>query len=387
MGWLLIAIWGVATIAVYVGAFIAAYKFQFKTYRRVRRREPITILKPVKGITNHFTNNIYSFFDLDYIEGDQLVFCCADKDDFAAHVIQRLMKLYPKVPAYLLINPLSIGVNPKINNIFWGMKSSKNDLFLISDDNAIAPRDYLTKLESEFVGGILTAVILGTNTQSFAGVCESVIMSTFYSRGLLLANAVGHPCVMGKSMMFRKSQLGDEALVYAGQFLAEDYAMGKYARELGWPVNLLSIPVEQSIGAYSLKDYWSRHLRWGKIRKFQARWAFCLELFFFSFVVTGAVGAMGFWMLSPQVVVPFLCLHTLTWLVGDATLILALNQSLSLSTIFAWMVREITYVPLWVQILFGNTITWRGKKFRLQAGGKLEGGNETGNAAHATQSH
>ena len=246
---------------------------------------------------------------------------------------------------------------------------SRNDLILISDDNALADSDYLTRLDGEFTRGILTAVILIENPQSVAGRLEAGIMSTFYTRGLMLAHAAGHPCVMGKSMLFRRSEIGLDAFAESSYYLAEDYAMGLKAQKKNLPVMLMSQPVFQHVSpAYGLNDFWRRHMRWGLLRKWMAPPVFVLEPFFYSFFLTGLIGSQAGQWTSP---VAFCAMHASLWLLGDSLIGFAVDQNPTWLSIPEWFLREALYLPMWCHMLVTNRIDWKTHSFKIGRGGRI----------------
>jgi ceramide glucosyltransferase len=371
MATLLCCIWLIATLITLWGSVLAMLKFKFtETVTRPRQR-PITILKPIKGITSNFEANIESFFQLKFFPGDQIIFCVENNNDSALPIIHKLMRKYPKVKCLISTTSRPVGVNPKINNIYHSYEHSINDLVLISDDNAIAPTDYLDRLDAEFTNGILTAVITCQNVKSIGGELEAMMMGTFYSRGLLLAHWAKHPCVMGKSMMFRKSEMGVKTVQAAGKFLAEDYAMGLMARAMGFDVKLMSIPVKQNLGEYPFHQFWDRHIRWGRLRKYQAPWAFIFEPLFYSFISAGLIGTLGFGMISVQTIPAFFMIHLYLWMFAEVLLLNAIGYELSFRAIGVWLLRELTYLPMWFKIAIGNQITWKGRQFKIIPGGKI----------------
>ena len=365
-----LVVWLVATSLVLLGGVLAVCRFKLNRPELKPRKEPITILKPICGVGPDLKENLASFFRLRYFKGDELIFCTENLRDPAVAVVEELIRQYPKCPARIWHHPTHVGPNPKINNIYMAYVKSRNDLILISDDNALADADYLTRLDGEFTSGILTAVILVHRPRSLGGRIEQGIMSTFYARGLVLAHAIGHPCVMGKSMLFRRSEMSLRALSDASYYLAEDYAMGLQARQKKLPVSLMSRPVYQHVSPeYGLKDFWKRHVRWGLLRKWMAAPVFVLEPFFYSFFLTGLIGSHAGQWTSPAA---FWAMHASLWLLGDGLLALAVDQNPTWFSIPEWFVREALYLPMWCHMVVTNRIDWKTHSFKIGRLGKIK---------------
>jgi ceramide glucosyltransferase len=199
-----------------------------------------------------------------------------------------------------------------------------------------------------------------------------VYLNTFYARWMMLAAAIGRPCVVGKSMLFKRStaeRFG--GLKFLSRYLAEDYQAGEAIRKLGLKVLIMTDPIEQHLGRYSLRTFWSRHIRWGRIRKSQAPALFAIEPFFGA-IVSGLAGAFAFsvaWSVSPQV---FLAIHLGVWSLGDFLILRRIWPEYHILTPAAWFLRELLCFPQWLHIASGRTILWRGRKYTILPGGILE---------------
>jgi ceramide glucosyltransferase len=155
-----------------------------------------------------------------------------------------------------------------------------------------------------------------------------------------------------------------------GRYVAEDYMAGRAVQSLGLRVEIVPDAVVQHIGAYGFHDFWSRHLRWGRIRKAQAPLAFLGEPLFGA-ILSGVVGAGA---LEAALGVPWalvLAAHLFIWWLADLRLLGTLALRPSLDTFGGWLARELLALPLWCHIAVGNRILWRGNRLRILPGGVL----------------
>lgn len=333
---------------------------------------PVTILKPLKGLDEGFKENIESFFDLDYPEFE-IIFSVADRSDPAARVVRQLIEENPKVQARLVVGEVNVGKNPKINNLVQSYDLAQYGWILISDSNVRVRPGYLKKLVSQVDSdtGMLTSVILGTGARGLGGKLEELHLNTFYAKGMTLAAWLNQDCVVGKSMLFRKTSAerfgGLRAL---GGFLAEDYMAGEAMKHLGLKVVTAWEAVPQFIGNYSLTEFWNRHLRWGRIRKAQAPLPFIAEALAYSILpgILGAYAAAALFRINPFL---FFSLHLMIWAVLDLAIMKSMGATIRRSTVFYWILREVFALPLWVNVACGSSVVWRGEKYRLRMGGLL----------------
>ncbi len=334
---------------------------------------PVTILKPLKGADAGIEENLESFFRLDYPDYE-MIFSIADSRDPVRAVVLRLMERYPEVDARLIEGAVDAGPNPKVNNMLQSYSLARHDLVLISDSNIRVKRDYLKRLIAHMDNstGVITAVVAGVGAKRWGGRLEAMYLNTFYARFMRLASLCGHPCVVGKSMLFRKSvasRFGGIATL--ARYLAEDYMTGIAMQRLGLKAVIMSDPVEQYIGRYSFSDFWARHLRWGRIRKAQAPVAFLFEPLSGSIVcaILGAIAGSCTFQEFPLAV--FLLAHFTIWAACDLALNRRMSGSGATRSLATWCAREALAFPLWFHSLCGNTVLWRGRKLRVAPGGLL----------------
>ena len=336
-------------------------------------------MKPVKGHEVGLEDNLRTFFELQYSPGYELLFSIATPDDPAREVIERLQARYPQIPSRLSLSEMMVGPNPKVNNLMPSYLVAANDWVLISDSNVSVPKDYL-ELKTRRFGtdvGMVTAVVAGHGPRYLGGHLEGVFLNTFYARWMFLAGDFGQDVVVGKSMLFRKSiarRFG--GVPQLGRFLAEDFMAGHAMRMLGLKVEMMDRPIRQPLLSHTFRDFWSRHIRWGRIRRAQAP----LPIFFepwINSITSGLLGAIAFESLFGISKPFFIAGHLLFWLGSDLRLIWAVGEPIGPITALAWLAREILALPLWIQMMSGSTVNWRGHRLRVRSGGLLEMKAET----------
>ena len=335
---------------------------------------PISILKPLKGVDPALEDNLRVFFQLDY-SNYELLFSAADPDEPALAVARRLAAEYPGVNARFITGEVVIGPNAKVNNLIQPYDQAANAWLLISDSNARVEPDYLKRL-AEYVEpgvGLVTSAVGGIEAKSLGGHLEALHLNTFYNRWMALSAIAGRTVVVGKSMLFHKPTLerfgGIRAL---GRYIAEDYMAGEAMRKLGMRVLLTSRPINQFVGSPTVKQFWDRHMRWGRIRRAQAP----LPLFLVE-PVNGSIpaGIMGALAVAPMIGMNgflFFFLQLVLFSIADFLIHRECDRRANLGFFPIWLLREIINLPLWIHIAIGNTVEWRGKRYRVLRGGLTE---------------
>ena len=303
----------------------------------------------------------------------ELIFSIASPFDPVIPIVEKLMTRYPSVDARLIIGDVEVGPNPKVNNMIRSYEAAKYDWLLISDSNVRVPKNYLTRMTAHLDNGVgmVTAAVSGQNPEGLGAHLEATYLNTFYARGMILADRVGKPCVVGKAMLFRRSVANRFGGIKSlARYLAEDYMAGEAMRMLGYSVVIATDPVHQYLGQYSVSAFWQRHLRWGRIRKAQAPLAFFFEPLSGS-IISGLLGAFAFQNRFGVPLESFLAVHLGVWAFCDLLVMMVMGSELSVMIPLAWFVRELLALPLWVAIASNNTVNWRGQKLKIQPGGMI----------------
>ncbi len=371
---LAVALWAFTSISLFIGTALVIRHYDRRTPEPPNGQwPPVSVLKPLKGVDSDLEANLATFFALDYPRYE-ILFSVADASDAACEVAARLIKAHPEVPATLYFGEMLIGPNPKVNNLLRPITKASHDLILISDSNVRANPTYLKRLVSEMRDGVgvVTAATAGRGAVGLAGDLETAYQNTFFVRWMHLASAVGVPLVMGKSMLFRRRvahRFG--GLLALSPFIAEDFWMGRNMKALGLRVALMREPIHHHIGAYTFKNFWDRHVRWGRIRKGQAPFAFLIEPAGTAWI-SGLIGAWAFHQWLGVSALTFFAVHTAYFLAADLWLLKKMGGDRPLwRAMSASILREALALPLWAYTLAGSTVRWRGNRLLLHFGGRV----------------
>lgn len=334
---------------------------------------PISILKPIKGQDADLDHNLESFFHIDYPEWE-IVFCFESEYEPGYALVKKWQAKYPEVNSRILIERKLTGLNPKVALLKRAYKTAQYDWILISDSNIHIQPNFLTHLSqcTRKDVGVATGVVAGTLPKTIAATLEATVLNTFYARAMCVAHHVGQGYVVGKAMLFHKSVLDraggmDQLQSYA----AEDYMAGFVTKQLGLKIALMPIPATQTLGHYTLQQYWQRHVRWGRLRKSQNPLAYAAEPLSYS-LVSGWLLYFCTSTLFPHFTVPLVFLHFLCWFLCDAFSNYKLSGKLPFYFPLIWLIRESLALPHWIHAGIGNSILWRGQTFRILPGGLLQ---------------
>jgi len=369
-----------ATLAVIFLALLAAaiaYNLVVIWAAESFRREPlpaapavfpaISILKPLRGSSPWLYDCLASYCRLDYPEYE-LLCCTARADDPALEVVRRLQAEYPRVR--LFVADRSYGTNGKIDNLDKMYREMRHDILVVSDDDIIAPPDYLRRLAAELQddAGVVSCPYRGRPGSTAASVFEALgIAGEFFGGVFVTRKMEGLRFALGSTMMMRKARVeeigGFPALA---DYLADDYELGARIAARGHRNVLSRVVVDTQLPSDS----------WGTMLAHQFRWmrtqAISRPAGHVGLGVTyGSLWSIGALALTGRAALPLV----LAWIVARClTCWWTGVRVLADPTVRRWWwlapVRELLTASLWAISLFRRTVTWRGERYRT-VGGKM----------------
>jgi ceramide glucosyltransferase len=316
--------------------------------------------------------NLESLFHLDYPEYE-ILFSVDHAADPAVEIVQDLRHTYPHIPTRLMVSNQVFGPNPKVNNMVHAYHQAEHNLVLISDSNARLRNDFLAHMVTPLNPkvGVVTAIITGTHAKSLMTQVESSFLHSYYARGMALAKFFRVPAVMGKAMLFRRSDLDRVGGMTAFlDHMAEDYMIGKTMAFLGLEVKICQVPVQEILGTKTVGQFWNRHLRWGRLRKAYSLPTFLLEPLLYHQLSAGILGVISAAFLSSSTrALQVGLIHLILWLGLDMALMVLFTRKLREPMLLAWLIKELISLWLWPASLLGNSISWRKQAFHVAQGG------------------
>jgi ceramide glucosyltransferase len=350
---------------------------------RARRRNycpPISVLKPLCGVDEGLYENLVSFARQRYPEFE-LVFCIADPRDPALAVVQRLRVAYPDLAVRLVVHgevdPIA---NPKVVSLVHSMRVARYEHVLVSDSNVTVAPDYLETIGAEMADpgvGLVSNVIIAGGGTSLGAHCENLHLNTFVFGGVCIADLSGVPCVVGKSMLMRRTELamlgGFESL---RDVLAEDYLLGQRYHDAGFRVVLSCHPILTENKQLSFTRFLARHMRWAQLRRWCALGPFCSEPLLYA---------------TPWLTAPLLVQESLSpsgWAYAAAVLMrIGSDGMLARSVTGRWPsfgalalipVKDTLLLGVWMLAFCRRNVQWRGNQLRIGRGTRLIARGQTG---------
>lgn len=323
----------------------------------------VSILKPLKGIDDQLEQNLSTFFQLDY-PSFEIIFCAPDRREPALHIVEALRSRYPHVQSRVIAGEASVGLNPKVRVLAHATRFARGELFVVSDSNVRITPSYLNETLAEFSDegvAVVSNLVAGVGERSLGATLENLQLNGFITPAICLGLAVDltSPCIVGKSMVIRRSDLeavgGWEDLA---NVLAEDYVLGQRLGAIGRKVAISPHRVETVNEHWSLGRFLERHDRWLKMRWRINPYALLLEKC--SNVTFWAILAAVVAGLTPRALVAA-ALLVLGRAVLDAIVTTSLRHRVPpLYQLALVPVRDLILAVLWFHSRWSNSIRWRG---------------------------
>jgi len=335
------------------------------------RIEPISILKPFHGLDEGLEANMRSWFGQRYPDFEIL---CAVRGpgDPAIALVEKLRQEFPHVPARLLVTGEPPYANAKVFSLDRMLAAARHDLVVMSDSDTRAQPDLLATVAAEFQEprlGVATCPYRAVPGRSFWSTLEAMMMNTEFLAGLLVARLVeGVRFAVGPSVAARREALqrigGFERLK---DYLAEDFVMGALAAEAGYQVIMSSAVIEHRIGAQCFRANFAHRLRWVRSTRRSRPWGYLGQLFTYPLPLALLLVALkpAWWpvLAATAVLRAYAAWATAGWVLRDP-----------LTARRWWLLplQDVTSFLLWLAGFFGNTVIWRGRRYRLMADGRFE---------------
>ncbi len=345
---------------------------------------PVTILKPVRGVDAHAYANFVSFCQLDYPNDRvQLLFSALDVDDPALELVERLQAEFPERdidilrPGILAVR----GPNRKVCNLAAMLPSAKHDLLVLCDSDMRVTPDYLHRLVAPFRQeaasggppvGLVTCPYRGASPESLSAALEALGIGSDFIPSAMVSRALeGVSFAFGSTIALPKSVLaelgGFEALF---DELADDFRLGNGAAKAGYTVVLSDVVVDDVLGAERFDRMWSRRLRWARTVRS------CRPAGYAGSAITHGIAIGLLFLLASHFAL-------YGWLTFGTVLLLRLGVALFLAHRYTHDPNIARFLPLlplsdllgfalYLGSYCGTRIVWRGERFRLLAGGKLQ---------------
>jgi len=330
--------------------------------------EPVSVLKPLAGLDLDLESNLRTFFEQDY-PNVEILFAVRSESDPAAVVVARLQREYANVPSRLIVTGEPPYPNAKVFSLDRMLSAAAHDLVVMSDSDIRVTPELLRTVAAEFQDkhlGVATCPYRAVPGPSLWSRLEAIGMNTDFWGGALVARMMeGMHFAVGPTIATRRPVLQSiGGFPRLKDYLAEDFVMGKFAAESGHGVILSSYVIEHHIGGATLSENVAHRLRWARSTRRSRPAGYIGQLFTMPLPLALLVFALspGWWPVLP---ITLIARSLAAYMVSARVLQARIN----------WLllpVEDLLGFSFWLAGFFGNTISWRGQRYRLFSDGRFE---------------
>jgi len=310
---------------------------------------------------------------LDYPEYE-LLFGVHDLDEPALALVEKLRAEFPQQQIRLVHCPETLGPNGKVSTLAQMLPQAQYEHVILNDSDILVPQDYLLRVLAPFATtgvGMVTALYRAVPGTTLGSRLEALGIASDFAGGVLIARALegGIRFGLGATIATTKTilrQIG--GLEPLADYLGDDYELGARIAAAGYKVELSDVVVETALPDYSFRRFWQHQMRWARNVK-DRRPAQYIGLGV-TFGLPWAILAVMFWLswwsclaLALAVAARFAA----AIVVGRGVL----DDDHVASDLWLVPLRDFVALAIWIASYMGNTVEWRGLRFRLRKG-KLE---------------
>jgi len=334
---------------------------------------PATILKPICGWEKNLRTNLRTTCDQDY-PIFQVVLSVQDPNDPAIPLLYEIQREFGRNQVTVAIEDFSIGPNGKVNNLLGGLKHARHDILVISDSDVQLRPDYLKTIVGPLANpdvGYVCTLYKAVQAQTWFEKMEQLTINCELIPNMIFALITGASrfCV-GASTALRRSTLTEiGGLESLGDYLVEDYEMGRRICDTGKRMVILPYLVDTIVNLQTPLKWWNHLIRWDQCQR-----------------AARPLGLFATVLIKP---IPFACLYALLSLGSSMGLmVLGLTVTIRLLTIgfllrcglqdreglrSLWLLpfRDIAALASWGLAFTQRTTVWRHSNCLLTANGRL----------------
>jgi ceramide glucosyltransferase len=336
---------------------------------------PVSLLKPLCGLDRELEENLRSFCLQDY-PSFEILFSVREESDPAVALVGRLMKTHPAVPMRLLVLGPPRYLNAKVHGLEAMMEAAAHDALVVTDSDVRVAPDYLRSVVAPLADaqvGMVTCISRGVAGRSLWSRLEALSMNTHFIPGVLSAWVLlGLRFSLGPTMVIRKrtvEALGGFRIL--GDYLADDFVLGEKVAASGKKVVLAGNVPDHLVCNESRRDSLRHRLRWERSARRSRPAGYVGQVFMHTFplallawAAAPAGSHLGITLVATSLAARGLLSGVTYWGV--------LRDRSFLRDWWLLPAQDLVSFAIWCWAFFGREIEWRGARFRVLRGGKLQ---------------
>ncbi len=337
-------------------------------------QEPVSIIKPLSGIDPGLGENLKSFAQQDYPEYE-LLLGFSERDDRTAAKVRRDIVPFLGGSVRVVVSNRELGSNRKVSNLQGMIDVARFQLLAITDSDIRAEPGYLRTVVNEYLGGknvgMVTCLYKVSCPRSLGSAFESMTIALDFMPSVLVAGRLeGIAFGFGASMLVSKKGLEEiGGLPAIANHIADDYQLGNRLWKKGYQIVLSSVVLETVTGRMRIRDYFSHQLRWARTNRASRPRGIA------GYGITFILPLALLLLILQRASVASLLLLGGVLLIRFTTAAVIYRKVIRTAKWLSWLpllpLKDIASFVIWLWSFFGNTVTWRGRSYKIEKDGKM----------------
>lgn len=346
-----------------------------------RRREPgapaggwpqVTILKPIHGLEKNLEENLRSACELDYPDY-QVVFSVQRLDDPALPLLRRIESEFGPERVTVAVNDSVPVINGKIQNLIGAFKVARHDILLISDSDVGLEPGYLKAIIEPFddpqVGSVCT-LYRGKGADRWFEKLELLSFNSDFVINVIFAKVSGASefCLGCSVAMRREALLAAGGLEPLGDYLVEDFELGRRIARAGYSTKLVPYFVDTTIDLDRPSQWWGHQVYWDQNTRAARPKGFAATIFIkavpfaLAFALVRGLDPLGLGVLGVSLAIRLVTAAAQFVRIGDREGVRNLH----------WLpLRDVAGIASWVVAICKRSFVWRDIRFGLTRDGRI----------------
>lgn len=365
------ATWFFISTALFALSFILALLQPSLQRRRAtgKVQSPISAILPVTARDICFLDPQASIFSQDYPQFEVLI-GSSEAETGGIEAFAGLAKAFPDISCKIMFSRCESAVSPKLNTLAGPLAEARYDFIMIKDSAIRLEPGAMTDFMRNFASGvgIVAGVPVAKEATTFAGAIEACLINE-HARLLLAASSLGKGFGVGKTMLFRRSDLEKAGGFRAvSQSLAEDTALSRAMGSLGLRTVFADKTIAQVIGRRTYTEIAQRQFRWSVIRRKEEPLTFVLEPLHSPLPASLAAGFAAPLFGFP--VLPSIAVVATAFLAAEVSFLWLKGWEIPVIYPLAFLGREGLSLTAWWRAFFTSEVVWAGRKLNAGTGAR-----------------
>lgn len=335
---------------------------------------PMTVIRPLKGVDDGLEENLRSVIAADPGGRVETLFAIETQADPAFPVASKVAAEAPGRARVVLTGPAGDRMG-KAHNMIEAVKRASNEFVVFSDSDAAIDREVLVETSRAFADGADAVAGLpdATAARSPGDVIVCVCFNHFFDPLGTLAHVFGAGTFFsGTWMALRKDALARVGgLERFERQAADDFSLADALRRAKARVALLPRMVRLNERGGTLGEAVRHILKWARIVRWTVAPAFALLPLATPLpLAVISLGALAAGDPRPAQFWAFIACAR-----AACARLLDTRTAASRFPVWAYAalpLLDLAFLGIWLAAWIGNTIAWRGRRYRIRAGGRLD---------------